>query len=313
MEVTVVDDSAPQGMRPATTAWATLLLGLLLSGGCGTTTPPARNGDGAGPALTVMTFNIRYGTANDGANHWDRRKDLCLERIHHADADVIGVQESLASQNAFLREHLPGHIALGVGRDDGREAGEFSTLLVRRERFTLIDSGTFWLSETPEVAGSRSWDSSLPRIATWARVHDRQAGGRPLLLINTHFDHRGVVARMQAARSIRHFIATRAADAAVIVTGDFNAAPGSEPHRTLLDPGNDGVVLIDAHQAIHGQGEKPEDGTAHAFKGVPTTRRIDWVLHTPAFVTREVLIDRHRQGALFPSDHYPVIAHLAWR
>jgi endonuclease/exonuclease/phosphatase family metal-dependent hydrolase len=260
-----------------------------------------------------MTFNIRYGTAKDGANHWDQRKELCASRVTHFNPDILGLQESLAFQNDYLLASCPGYTAVGVGRDDGKLGGEFSTLLLRTARFTIIDSGTFWLSETPTVVGSKSWDSSLPRIATWARVHDQHAGDRPLLVINTHFDHQGNTARKEAAKIIRHFIATRAADAAVIVTGDFNSAPDSEPYRTLTGSGNDGVQLLDAYADVHRAKPEENDGTAHAFKDLPVTPRIDWILHAPVWTAQSAIIDRHRMGRLFPSDHFAVVAVLVPR
>lgn len=290
-----------------------LLAFVLMLAAC--SAPDARRGTtapGAAP-LTVMSFNVRYGTAKDGANHWDLRKDLCASRVTAFAPDVVGLQEALTFQNEFLLAKCPGYTAIGVARDDGKLAGEFSTLLVRTARFTIVDSGTFWLSETPEVPGSKSWDSSLPRIATWARLQDRQAGDRPLLVINTHFDHKGNVARKEAAKIIRRFIATRAADAAVIVTGDFNSAPGSEQYRTLTGMGNDGVLMHDAYAEIHRAKPEPNDGTAHAFKDMPVTARIDWILHSPAFMATSATIDRHRQGTMFPSDHYAVVAVLHWK
>lgn len=267
----------------------------------------------ASPSLTVMSFNIRYGTAKDGANHWQHRRELCAARIVHFDPDVLGVQEALAFQNDYLLAQCPGYSAIGVGRDDGRQGGEFSTLFVRTARFAVIESGTFWLSETPAVPGSRSWDSSLPRIATWARVEDRLAGNRPLLLINTHFDHRGERARAESARQLRRFVADRAAGAAVVVTGDFNAAPRSEPHITLTATDPTGVVLLDAYGQLHRDQPEANEGTAHAYQDAPVTGRIDWILHSPALQARSAAIDRHRQGALFPSDHFAVVATLVWQ
>lgn len=292
-----------------------MLVGIILLNAC------ARSGDGPAPAttttatspLTVMSFNVRYGNAKDGANHWDKRKELCASRVSHFNPDILGLQEALTFQNEFILAKCPGYTPLGVARDDGKQSGEFCTLLLRTARFTIVESGTFWLSETPDVPGSKSWDSSLPRIATWARVTDKQAGDRPLLVINTHFDHKGDVARKEAAKIIRRFIAIRAADAAVIVIGDFNSVPGSEQYRTLTERGNDGVMMHDAYADVYRTDPEANDGTAHAFKDMPVTARIDWILHAPAFRATSATIDRHRQGPLFPSDHYAVVATLVWR
>jgi endonuclease/exonuclease/phosphatase family metal-dependent hydrolase len=296
-----------------------LFVGVLLLAACASPTPSVRSAadDGtpsaSGGQLTVMTFNIRYGTARDGENHWDKRKDLCASRVAHFNPDILGLQEALAFQNEFLLAKCPGYIAIGVAREDGKQDGEFSTLLLRAERFAIVDTGTFWLSETPDVAGSKSWDSSLPRIATWARVKDKRAGDRPLLIINTHFDHLGNIARKESAKIIRRFIATRAADAAVILTGDFNSAPGSEPYRTLTELGNDGVQLHDAYADVYRATPEANDGTAHAYKDLPVTLRIDWILHAPVFQATSATIDRYRKGPLFPSDHFAVVTVLTPR
>jgi endonuclease/exonuclease/phosphatase family metal-dependent hydrolase len=279
------------------------------------------DGDGTGSSgtaasvspLTVMSFNVRYGTAKDGDNHWDKRKDLCASRVIHFNPDLLGLQEALAFQNDYIQQKCPGYTAIGVGRDDGKQAGEYSTLLVRTARFTVVESGTFWLSETPDLAGSKSWDSSLPRIATWAQLKDKQAGDRALLVINTHFDHKGDIARKEAAKVIRRFITNSAKGAAVIVTGDFNSKPGSEQYHTLTDLGTDGITLHDGYAELHRANPEPNEGTAHAFKDMPVTARIDWILHSPAFTATSAVIDRHRDGAMFPSDHYAVVAVLNWK
>lgn len=288
---------------------AALAVAVVLAG-CGAATPGRAAAPTAVP-LKVMTFNIRYGTAKDGINHWDKRRELCASRIALADPDLLGLQEALDFQNAWLLGKLAVYTAVGVGRDDGQAKGEYSTLLYRTARFTAVASGTFWLSETPDVAGSQSWDSSLPRIATWARLRDRQAGDRELLMLNTHFDNKGPQARREAARLIRAFLAKQGAGLPLIVTGDFNAEPGSEPYRALHDAGGDGVTLIDAYALTHPDKSEPE-GTTNAFK-TAGTRRIDWIFGSPHFGVTAVTIDRHREGPLFPSDHFPVNATLVWK
>lgn len=262
--------------------------------------------------LKVMTFNIRYGTAKDGINHWDKRRELCASRIALVDPDLLGLQEALDFQNTYLLESLKAYTAVGVAREDGQAKGEFSTLLYRTARFTAVASGTFWLSETPEVAGSKSWDSSLPRIATWAKLRDRQAGDRELLMLNTHFDHKGPQSRKEAARLIRAFLAKQGAGLPLIVTGDFNSAPDSEPYRALHDAGSDGVTLIDAYATVYRDKPEPNQGTTNAFKEAGTTR-IDWIFGSPHFNATSAAIDRYREGPLFPSDHFAVNATLIWR
>ena len=135
--------------------------------------------------------------------------------------DLVGFQEVLAVQYDAIAERLPGHAFAGVGRDDGLRRGEFSSVGFRRDRFTAVASGTFWLSETPEVPGSKSWDAALPRICPWVRLRET-ATGRELVFANTHFDHRGKVARQEAARVLSERLGPIAAGVPAILTGDFN-------------------------------------------------------------------------------------------
>lgn len=288
-----------------------LLLLLLCSVAC--SGPAAAPPPAAAPAATlaVMTFNIRYGTAADGANAWPLRREACAARIRAAAPDVLGVQEALAFQNDWLVAQCPGYTTIGVGRDDGAAAGEFSTLFVRTARFRVLASGTFWYGDTPDVPGSKHADAALPRIATWARLQDHAAGDRLLLVVNTHFDHRGERARAAAAAQLRAFVAQHAQGAAAVVLGDFNAAPGSEPHRVLTGSGGDGVALFDSFRAATG---KPtgDEGTFHGFRDRSDGRRIDWILHTAPLAATSAAIDRTRDGGRFPSDHDPVVVTLTW-
>lgn len=281
-----------------------LLLGVSCSG-------PATAPQDA-PPLRVMTFNVRYGNAKDGDNHWDKRKELCVSRVTAFDPDLLGLQEALDFQNDYILGKLKDFGQVGVARDDGKTKGEYSTLMYRKERFDLVESGTFWLSETPDAPGSKSWDSSLPRIATWALLRDRKAGNRELLALNTHFDHRGPTARLESAKRIRAFLTPKAAGRPVVVTGDFNAGPNSGPYQALMDPGIDALSLQDVYAKVYASKPEPNEGTTHGFKETPGTTRIDWILCSPHFKPTAAAIDRHRVGLLFPSDHYPVTGVIDW-
>ena len=151
--------------------------------------------------LRLMTFNIRYDTATDGRNAWPNRREAVAGLIRFHRPDILGLQEVQAHQQDWLLSSLPGFLAIGVGRDDGKSGGEFSPLFIKRERFELHDSGTFWLSTTPGEP-SKSWDAAFPRIATWARLTDR-VSGNDYLAVNTHWDHRGEEARIQSANLVR--------------------------------------------------------------------------------------------------------------
>lgn len=258
--------------------------------------------------LKVMTFNIRYATAPDGANAWDKRKDLVRDTIRQFAPDLLGTQEVLAVQADFLAAQLPELQLVGVGRDDGKRAGEFSAVLFRRERFEMTDSGTFWLSETPEKPGSKSWDSSLPRVATWVRLRDRANGLREVCYLNTHWDHRGNRARVESARIIRRWIAEHAADAVTIVTGDLNVTDEHEGYRTLV--ANDSELrLHDIYRQAHPQ-VAAEEATFHNFLGGRRGRRIDFIFASPECQAVEAAIDYTNRDGRYPSDHYPVTAVL---
>lgn len=253
-----------------------------------------------------MTFNIRYGTANDGEHRWPHRRRAVVEAIRVRRPHVLGVQEALAFQRDELAAALPTHAVLGTGREGG-DRGEFSALFVDRDRFEVIDSGTFWLSESPNEIGSKGWDAALPRICTWAFLRDRQAD-RPLRVYNTHFDHRGSIARERSAAQLAARIGGEveiAAHGPALLLGDLNAAENSPPIRTLLEAG-----LIDTFAAI--QPESAPRGTFTDFEKVLANRKIDYVFATAGIEILDAAIVRHRRDGAFPSDHLPVVATVGW-
>lgn len=264
--------------------------------------------------VRVMSFNIRYGTAKDGENHWDHRKEFVAETIAAFDPDLLGTQETLAFQRAFLDEHLPDHEAFGVGRDHGDERGEMTAVLYRRERFEKLDGGHFWLSETPEVPGSKSWDTSLTRMVTWLRLKDTQAVGQPVVwFFNTHFDHRGEEARRESAVLIRRRVNEMTQGQRVILTGDFNAAEGSAPYRALFGvEQGDPSPLVDTYRVAHPEHGENE-GTFSGFRLESTRRsRIDWIGCTRDWTVMSAEIDRNAQDGRTPSDHLPVTSILRY-
>ncbi len=261
------------------------------------------------PTLRVMTFNIRYAAAADGENGWDKRKDFLIDVIRKFNPDLLGTQEVLAVQADFLAERLKDYTLVGVGRDDGKRRGEFSSVMFRTSRFELVDSGTFWLSETPDRPGSKSWDSSLPRIATWARLRDRDDAGRDLCYLNTHWDHRGNQARVESAKIIRRWISEHAGAVPTIVTGDFNVSEDHEGFRTIVAKPAAGPRLFDLYRQVHPNPE-PDEATFHNFSGNRRGKRIDFVLGSAECRATEATIDRASQNDRYPSDHFPVSAVL---
>ena len=139
--------------------------------------------------VNVMSFNIRYDNPEDSLDNWRYRKDRVANAIHFYDVDILGTQEVLHNQLEDLKLRLPEYGVVGVGREDGKEKGEYSALWYKKDRFNVLDSGYFWLSETPEVAGSKGWDGACERIASWVKLQDK-VSGKEYFALNTHLDYR---------------------------------------------------------------------------------------------------------------------------
>ena len=252
--------------------------------------------------VKVMSFNIRFGSANDGDNHWDRRHHLVLETIKVADPDLLGLQEALAFQCDYLKEQLPGYEFFGRGREAEADKGEFCGILFRSERFEKMDGGHFWLSETPNQAGSKSWDAALPRMVTWVQLKERTTN-KEFIFANTHFDHRGRQARLNSAKLIRSWMDERA-ETPIVLTGDFNAGFQSEPWQAMI---GDSPAFTDTYRQTHAT-RKTDEGTFGGWTGKQNGPRIDWIVHSPGFQTVNASINYHNHAGQYPSDHYPVQA-----
>lgn len=262
--------------------------------------------------VRVMSYNIRYATAPDGDNAWDRRKDFLAETITRFDPDLLGTQETLAIQRDFLKQKLRGYEVCAAGRNDGRDGGEMAALYFRSARFELLDSGHFWLSTTPDTIGSKGWDAALPRIATWVKLRDRTAlGAKPILFLNTHFDHRGTQARLESARLIREKLATLGTDCRLILTGDFNCAEASKPYDALFAPRNGEPALVRDTYRLHRPERSADEATFNSFDARRITGpRIDWIGASQDWEVRQAGIDRTSRDGRTPSDHFAVTAVL---
>ena len=261
--------------------------------------------------IRVMSFNIRFGAADDGDDHWRHRDAFLVDVVREFDPDLLGTQEALAFQVDYLCDKLPEHAMIGVGRDDGKRAGEYSAIFIRRSRFELVEQGTFWLSAEPEKPGSKAWDAALPRIASWAILRDRMTQ-KPFVYLNTHWDHRGERARRESARVMRDWLTKHAKGLPVLITGDFNSTESEAPYAELLSPNSAESPLQDAYRVIHPIASN-EEATFHGFTGASQGQRIDWILSTAHFVVQEASIERTSRAGRFPSDHYPVTAIFRWR
>ncbi len=257
-------------------------------------------------SLRVMSFNIRYGTAKDGDDHWDRRRELVVKTIEHFSPDLLGTQETLEFQADYIAQQLSEYSYFGRSRM--KTPNEHCGIFYRTERFTWLAGGHFWLSETPEVPESQGWDAALPRMASWVLLSDNRDEKSPaILFVNTHFDHRGQNARSSAAKLMRHRISKLAAitdNPRIVVTGDFNAGEGSEPYRGLLEENNE---LVDTYRLLHPIRAEHE-GSFNGFKGETKGARIDWILASPQLKCLSADIDRTNLDGRYPSDHCPVTA-----
>ncbi len=258
----------------------------------------------AAEPITVMTFNIRYGTANDGENHWTLRRNLLFDVVREQDADVIGLQEALDGQIREIVEAVPAYAVVGVGRDDGKTAGEYSAILVRKDRFHVAEAGTFWFSDTPAVPGSTSWGNRITRICTWARLIDRD--GTPFWVFNVHLDHQSQPSRERSAELLLRRIDARPFPAEpVIVTGDFNAGEDNPAIQTMLS----GKAFVDTFRALY-----PDEKRVVTFSGFKMEPiegpKIDYVLVQPGTEVLRAEIVRTSRDGRYPSDHFPVTARI---
>ncbi|MDB6076352.1 MAG: Endonuclease/exonuclease/phosphatase [Akkermansiaceae bacterium] len=286
-------------------------------------------------AVNLGTFNLRYDNPEDVAkgNGWSRRAPMIAAMIRFHQFDIVGTQEGLQNQVTDLTALMPEYSTTGCGRDDGKEAGEHVEIFYRKSKFKLLDEGHFWLSETPDQPGSRGWDAKFPRICAWGKFEDLTTH-QTLFFFSTHFDHKGVEARKQAAALIVHKIEEIAGEHAAVLTGDFNVDQTSDSYKVLH--GSDGL-LRDAYELA--PLKLAPDGTTNSFDAATrTSSRIDLVFVTKQFnVSRYgVLTDTFRTSpadgpdehtaspefpaqvkmehveARTPSDHFPVLIEATY-
>jgi len=252
--------------------------------------------------LKVMTFNIRYGNADDGANKWENRKQLLFDVIKNYNPDVFGMQEALKFQIDEIIGQLPNYSFVGVGRDDGKEKGEFSPVLFSKERFKVDTTETFWLSDTPEIPGSKNWGNDITRICSWAKLTDKLTN-KSFYFFNTHVDHISAESRVKSAQAIVSKIQQMNELLPVIVTGDFNTGEDDETIKTIKSSG-----LMDAYRILHPKSDN--EGTFHNFTGDDKGVKIDFIFISRDFKILQSMIDKTNKDDHYPSDHFPVQAIL---
>lgn len=256
--------------------------------------------------LRVATFNIRYDNPEDSMNNWKYRKDKVCAFIREKQLDVVGMQEVLNSQLENLLAELPDYAYVGVGRDDGEKLGEFAPVFYLKDKYDLLDSNTFWLSENPDSVGI-GWDAACTRVATWAKLKDK-ATGKEFLMLNTHFDHVGTEARRNSALLIIEKIKEIAGKHPAMITGDFNVSDQWEAYQTIT---SNEFVLKDAWKIT--KQKKGVAYTFHDFGRLSENKRekIDFIFVTPQIIVDNAeIISAAVNDSSYLSDHNPHFADI---
>jgi endonuclease/exonuclease/phosphatase family metal-dependent hydrolase len=254
--------------------------------------------------VKLMSYNIRYDITTSNASPWTERHNAIASQIKRFDADIVGMQEVLDHQRTQLLADLPGFASIGVGRDDGQKAGEYSPIFYKEEHFRLLNSGTFWLSPTPDVP-SKGWDAALNRICTYAQFFDLESK-ESFWVFNTHFDHVGETARMKSAELILQKMkeVTKGANQAVIFCGDLNLND-DHPTITFVQSQMKDALLVSK------QVKTKMNRTFNNFDlTTPASNRIDYIF-TNAYInvqSFETIVEPF--GVSYPSDHFPILAKL---
>ncbi len=262
-------------------------------------------------SIKVMSFNIRYDNPEDGINSWDNRQGIVYEFLNDQQPDILGLQEVLKGQLDQLQQQLSAYDYIGVGRDDGREGGEFAPVFYAREKFELLASSHFWLSETPEIAGSKSWGALLPRIVTWLQLKDK-ANGYIFYVFNTHFSHVSAFARNESAILLLNKIKTIAGKAPVILMGDFNAQPAERMYTTLTDNWEGYLQLWDT-RFLPLENKEASFQTFNGFNAETSEVVIDHIFTNGFFDVKSFSTSQVIKNDVFISDHYPIMADMSFR
>ncbi len=274
----------------------TLLIGLLVC-------PPDTYANKM--VINVLTYNIRLANPDDTPNTWNARKQKVFSLIREAKPDVFGLQEPLHEQVTDMENAFTDYTMVGVGRDDGKEAGEYSPLFFNAHKFKMISSATFWLSQTPSVAGSRGWDAACNRVVSWVQLRDYKTE-KVFFVFCTHFDHMGEIARRNSAKLLLHAIDSLSGKNPVIVLGDFNSKPVSEPYQIITDVKNPDH-LFDSRVIC----KKPA-GPKYTFTGfivgAQPGEQIDYIFLKNKVKVLSFRVNNSNNGNYYPSDHLPVSA-----
>lgn len=258
-------------------------------------------------SLTCMSFNIRYDNPRDGINTWSKRKEIVVETILAEKVDIVGMQEVLLSQQKYLEDKLFDYEHYAVGREDGQTRGEMGSIFFLKDKFDVLDKSTFWLSETPDIAGSKGWNAVLPRIVSWVKF-SRKSDNLEFYFFNTHFSHVGEEARTNSAKLLVNKVIEIADGLPVIITGDFNCTEEAEAYQ-IITKENGGKTLFNTHYIS----EEEHFGGQNTINGFGRSKReaiIDYIFCSSGIEVKTHGILPIKRDSVFVSDHYPVIAEI---
>lgn len=266
------------------------------------------SGNQDGDSVKIMTLNLRYDNPRDSLNAWPNRASIVKDLIYESEPDIIGMQEVVYHQYTHLDSVLTGYSSVGVGRSDGAREGEMNPVFYRKDRFDKIRTITFWLSETPEIPGSKGWGASLPRIVTWLELADKK-NHKHFFFFNTHFAHDSDSARIMSAGILLNAVDSITSGFPFIITGDFNMLPSSTGYNILTGRHGSDQLIRDSYVISI---KKPE-GPVYTFNGFSDkegTGRIDYI-----FVRDSLKVVKHntlikKSHGIFVSDHWPVVADI---
>ena len=252
--------------------------------------------------MRVATYNLRMDTPADSMNAWSFRKDKMKALILYHDFDIIGTQEGFLHQLQDLCE-MPGYAYFGAGRDDGLSAGEHSAIIYKKDRFQILESGNFWLSETPDKPG-KGWDATCcNRICSWTKFKELDTR-LEFYFFNVHFDHQGVIARQESGKLMAKKIREISQKTSVICTGDFNSTPSTEQIKTMSS------IMKDSYQTSKMPPYGPEGTFNTRFSNPITPNRIDYIFVCSDFEVLKYAVLTDSDNQWYPSDHLPVVTDL---
>jgi len=259
-------------------------------------------------SVKVMTLNVRYDNPGDSINTWKERASLVYNFVLNEKPDIIGMQEVLWKQYEVLDSVLADYASIGVGREDGIKEGEMSPIFYRKEKYGMVRNMTFWLSDTPNLQGSISWGSSIPRIVTWTELVEKSSH-KHFFFFNTHFAHDSDSARRMSSALLLDSVERISRGVQFIVTGDFNMLPVSPEYKLLTGPAESVPLLKDTYYIS----DKRPSGPAYTFNSFsdkPGTRRVDYI-----FVRNGMKVLDHntiikKGNGVFISDHWPVVSNI---